>query len=226
MQTYNDLQDRISRRLARNDLDQNIPDFVALAEKAIAARLRVREMEEIDFIGPIDGVVAPPSGFLAVGEIRRADLMEKPLEYLSPKIIFDFFDVDNPGRDEFWSILGGNIYIAPKPPSGVWGLSDGSGFWGTADGASGWGSTVQYWMRYFSDPAPLTPDNQTNGLFPRYSDLYFDATLAEAFSYIRNFDLTDRYTVRFRDQINTYNRNWMMEKQGEGALQMTSPYVV
>ena len=225
MQAYDELQARVEDRLARGDLSDRVAGWVALAEKAVVARLRVREMEAVGTIQPINGVATPPEGFLGVGEIRPSDRMETALQYASPKMLMQYRHGDT-GGEAFWSNIGGRIYIAPAQTTSVWGLADGSGFWGLADGSGFWGTVVDYWMRYFSAPRPLGPARQTNALFPRYSDLYFYATLREAFSFVRNFDLADKYSFEVRDMIDEYNMRWLSEREGEGSLQIRAPIVV
>ena len=225
MQTYGDLQAQVEHRLARNDLSAHVAGWVALAEKAVVARLRVREMEAVGTIQPINGVATPPEGFLGVGEIRPSDRLTTELEYASPKMLMQYRNRDL-GGDAFWSNIGGQIYIAPAPKTSVWGLADGSGFWGLADGSAAWGTVVDYWMRYFSAPRALSPETETNALFPRYSDLYFYATLREAFSFVRNFDLADKYSFEVREMIDEYNARWLSEREGEGSLQIRAPFVV
>lgn len=224
MDTYAELTAAVQSRLGRTDLAAHYGDWVALAEKAIVSKLRVREMENIATIEPIDGEVTPPTDFLGVGEIRPSSNMEVELEYASEKLLFRYENVTLTEGRGFWSFLGNKIFIRPKPASTVWGLAGGTGEWGIAGSTTEtWGVSTNYWMRYFSKPSALSDSNTTNELFPIYNDVYFDAVMHQAFKHVRNFETAKEYKDSALEMVRDYNTKWALEKEGEGSLQMPMP---
>ena len=87
--TYAELQTHIRSRLARGDIDDLVPIFIAEAEKRIAASVSIQAMETALSLTLLDGnaTVSMPSGFLRLqGSIYRFEddtrtaLTELPVE--------------------------------------------------------------------------------------------------------------------------------------------------
>ncbi len=220
METYADLIAQVEERLGRTNLANQYQTWVTTAEKNITQKLRVREMENVGTIEPMDGKATPPSDFCGVGEIRKSDDMTKALEYASPKMLFRLDDPAFAQKDPQWSILGKDIYIRPTPVATQWSMADGGGFWDLADGSGSWGTMSVFWMRYFAKPMPLSSTVSVNALFPEYSNIYLYMTLAEGFKALRNWESADRYTGQALALIEENNQQWLIEQAGEGSLEI------
>lgn len=223
MQTYSDMITQLEGRIARRDLASLYPQWVATAEKAIVSKLRVPEMERVITVAPSLGYIPFPDDFLAVGEIRNEEKMSTALRYTSPKGLFDNDNEDYTPEWGKWSVLGGDIYIRPTFPAVQWATAGGVGAWAVAGGGGPVGPGKNYFMRYFASPVPLGPTNETNKLFPRYSDIYFYGTLWQAFSHVRNFESADRYLAQMSGVIDSYNEKWASEQEGEGDIFIEAP---
>ena len=64
--TFAGLKSSIADWLNRSDLTTQIPDFIALAEADFNAKLRIRQMEQIDAITIDSETESVPTGFIGV----------------------------------------------------------------------------------------------------------------------------------------------------------------
>lgn len=116
LDTYANLQTAISNALHRSDLTTSIPDFITLAEDKLNKRLRIRAMEARQTASVSGEYVALPTGFLAM---RNAQLNTTPttlLEYATPEWMDRLYpDTIGANQPKFYSIVGGQIQLAPVP---------------------------------------------------------------------------------------------------------------
>ena len=160
--TYTELTTAIKNWLHRADQDQNIPDFISLAEASFNRELRLEAMEDravatINTSDPTYGeYIALPDGFL---EMRNLQLNTTPvslLTYMSPEVM----DVRYGGqvsRPKFYAIVGDQIQFSPRPDAGY-----------------------EVEMAFYKKFDPLEGSN--NWLFQNYPDVYlYGSLLAAAF---------------------------------------------
>lgn len=141
----------------RDDLDDRIPEFIALAESELNRRLRTRQMVNRSRIVADDRYVALPSDWRNAWNIQRVS-DDKPLEYKSPVELDRWRQQENWGIDEpiFYTLFGDTLELAPAPT--------------TED-------TVEIEMIYFASVPALSDANTDNWLLQEHPDLYLYGAL-------------------------------------------------
>lgn len=160
---YTELRAAVTGWLHRDDLVDQIPDFIDLAERGINRIAQVQAMENTVQLPVAAGarVVALPIGFtspLAVwmGSTHRRDLTAALPEQFPASL--------TPGRPEYWAIDGTNLaFDCPSDIARTANLRYRGGF-------------------KLSDAAP------TNALLTKYPDIYLYGTLLQSAPWIRDFD--------------------------------------
>lgn len=211
--TYADLKTEVQADLARTDLAARIQRWVSQAEKLIfrggvfegrrVSGLRTREMEKINAtLTATGGKFAVPSDYISPLELRLASDLSITQKYLPSEQLFKQENETYTDGTGYYSEIASEIYVRPSP----------------ADATA-------FWLRYVHSPAALTETTQeTNAIFPLYSDLYFEATLWKAFEYVRNYEAASRKLQTVVAMIDGYNRERISERQGEAAL-VIAPYM-
>ena len=158
---YTTLQSAIENALHRSDLDSSIPDFIAICEAKLNKKLRLRALETRVTSSVTTEYVALPTGFLSIRNIQLNTEPKVRLEYVTP----DYIDLNYPdsstGKPKFYTIVGGEIQLAP-PPDGTY--------------------TVE--MSYFKK-LDLATDS-TNWVLTNSPDVYYYGSLLEAAAYLKN----------------------------------------
>ena len=158
---YTTLQSAIESALHRSDLDSSIPDFIAICEAKLNKKLRLRALETRVTSSVSTEYVALPTGFLSIRNIQLNSDPKVRLEYVTP----DYIDLNYPnsstGEPKFYTIVGGEIQLAP-PPDGTY--------------------TVE--MSYFKK-LDLATDS-TNWVLTNSPDVYYYGSLLEAAAFLKN----------------------------------------
>lgn len=117
---YSELKTAIAAWLHRSDLDDRLPEFIALAETRINGDVMGRAMDTRTNLTATASsrFVTLPTDML---EMRRLTLLDEPyeaLEYKSPDQLTqdDAYQTDT-GRPEFFTIVGSQIELSPTPDS-------------------------------------------------------------------------------------------------------------
>ena len=88
--TYSGLKASIADWLNRSDLTNQIDDFIGLAEADFNAKLRIRQMEQIDAITIDSETETVPTGFIGVRSFYILSAGTKyALEYITPHNMFE-----------------------------------------------------------------------------------------------------------------------------------------
>ncbi|MBY0430289.1 MAG: hypothetical protein K2Q10_03755 [Rhodospirillales bacterium] len=162
--TYADLRDGIAKTLARSDLTDDIPAFVALAETRISRDLRVRWMEQRSQAITEGGTswLDVPADFL---EARRFVLKTTPnrnLTFLSPADLVAAYG-GRSGMPQNYSILGQQFELGPMPDAAY---------------------PVE--LIYYASLAPLDDAMRpSNWCLIRYPDLYLYGALIETAPFLK-----------------------------------------
>ena len=159
--TYANLQTALASALHRSDLTSVLPDFITLCEAKLNKKLRLRALETRVTSSVSTEYVALPTGFLSIRNIQLNSDPKVRLEYVTP----DYIDLNYPdsstGKPKFYTIVGGEIQLAPAP-----------------DGTY----TVE--MSYFKK-LDLATDS-TNWVLTNSPDVYYYGSLLEAAAYLKN----------------------------------------
>lgn len=121
--TYTDLKTSIANWLNRSDLTTEIAgDFIALAEADFNAKLRIRQMEQIDEITINAETVTVPTGFISVRSLYILSGSTKyNVEYITPANLFKTKGSSTSGLPRVYSIESDDatesFRFAPTPDS-------------------------------------------------------------------------------------------------------------
>lgn len=159
--TYAELQTSISNYLkGRNNITDQIQDFITLAEIRLARELRVPEMISTTTLTASSSITLP-TDFL---EAELVELQTNPtrlLEAMTPRQAAREYTTSTTGRPCAYTIKSGAMVPHPLPDDSY--------------------SIV---LDYYARPASLADDQTTNSIFPAYADLYLYASLLESAPYL------------------------------------------
>ena len=110
LSTYSELKASIANFLNRSDLTTEIQDdFIKLTEADFNAKLRIRQMEQIDTITIDSETESVPTGFIAVRSFYILLSSTKyPLEYITPHNLFEIKGGSRTGRPRAYTIESDN----------------------------------------------------------------------------------------------------------------------
>ena len=121
LSTYTELQSSIANWLNRSDLTSEISgDFIKLAEADFNAKLRIRQMEQIDTLTINAESIQVPTGFIAVRSLYILSGDTKyNLEYISPANLYKTKGASTAGLPRVYTIESDNeteyLKFAPSP---------------------------------------------------------------------------------------------------------------
>ena len=110
LSTYTELKASIANFLNRSDLTDEIQDdFIKLTEADFNAKLRIRQMEQIDTITIDSETESVPTGFISVRSFYILQSSVKyPLEYITPHNMFETKGGSRTGRPRAYTIESDN----------------------------------------------------------------------------------------------------------------------
>ena len=193
--TYGTLKTAVANWLARPDLTDRIPEFIALAEDRIAHDLRIPAMETTDDLTVSSQRVAKPDGYL---EGRRIYLDTNPVTKV------EFMSVDN-----FWTRYLASVSGLPKVFTAegtelVFGPIPESSFTGK----------ILFWKRLTA----LSGDSDTNWVLQNARGLYLYGALLEAQPYIRNDPRIAMWSAMWDNILDRVQRAGEREQHSGGVL--------
>jgi len=194
--TYANLQTALANALHRSDLTNYIPDFITLCEDKLNKRLRLRAMENRVTSSISSEYVALPTGFLSIRNIQLNSDPKVRLEYVTP----DYIDFNYPdsatGKPKFYTIVGGEIQLAPAP-----------------DGTY----TVE--MSYFKKLDIAT--DLTNTVLTNSPRVYYYGSLLEAAAFLKDDKRVPMWAQLFENAISEVERSDQNDRfPVGGGLQM------
>jgi hypothetical protein len=162
--SYDNLKTNIADYLARGDLNDKIPMFVALAEKRLNRDLRLRQTLQQSTYTLDSGFQVPtPSDFL---EMKDIHIDANPIVNLNFKTVSQFYRLDNvsgSGNPINYTLVSNNFVLAPRPT----------------------GSSVIN-MTYYKIPKVLSDTNASNEYLDVCPDLLLYASLVESAPFLMN----------------------------------------
>lgn len=163
--SYSDLKATVANYLARNDLTDQIPDFIRLAEIRMRREVRIRQMLKSVTTATTasDSTVEVPSDFLEVRDIVIEGNPIRPLTYASPSAFSRSSRASILGYPSDYTILASEFQLAPIPDSNY---------------------TIK--LLYFAAPALLSDSNASNEFLANVPDMLLYASLIEAEPYLMN----------------------------------------
>jgi hypothetical protein len=115
--TYSELQTALADWLNRADLDQQIPDFIALAESTLNDVLRSSFMVASATQAITSGRASLPSDALEIVYVQVANAEDEPLEQITPQqlLMLRRARTRAAGNPKFFAIVGRELLVTPTP---------------------------------------------------------------------------------------------------------------
>ena len=165
--TYAELKTSIANWLNRSDLTSEISgDFIKLTEADFNAKLRIRQMEQIDSITINAETVTVPSGFIAVRSFYLLVSSTKyPLEYITPSNMFEIRGGSRTGRPRSYTIEADNateqFRFGPSPDTSYTG-----------------------YLSYYKNITALSDSNTSNYILNNHPAIYLYGSLYHASNFL------------------------------------------
>jgi hypothetical protein len=169
--TYTELKASIANWLNRSDLSDEISDdFIKLTEADYNAKLRIRQMEQIDTVTIDSETVTVPSGFIAVRSFYiLLSSTKHPLEYITPHNLFEIRGGSRSGRPRSYTIEADNeteqFRFGPSPDT-----------------------TYTGYLSYYKDIAALSDSNASNPILAKHPGIYLYGSLFHSANFLGGID--------------------------------------
>jgi hypothetical protein len=163
--SFTTLKSAISNWLDRDDLSDQLPDFISLNEALFNRVLRIRPMETIVTNATVSGTKAYdlPTGYVQMREIHLDTTPVTSLQYISPEMLYRVWAGSSSGKPDSYSIIGDKIYFGPTPDS-----------------------AYNYTMTYYKTFDALSDSNTTNWVILNAPDVYLYGALLQAEPFLQN----------------------------------------
>ena len=165
--TYTELKASIANWLNRGDLSDEISDdFIKLTEADYNAKLRIRQMEQIDTVTIDSETVTVPTGFIAVRSFYiLLSSTKHPLEYITPHNLFEIRGGSRTGRPRSYTIEADNeteqFRFGPSPDT-----------------------TYTGYLSYYKDIAALSDSNASNPILAKHPGIYLYGSLFHSANFL------------------------------------------
>ena len=165
LSTYADLKTTVANYLARTDLTDQIPDFIALAERRMRREVRIREMLVSVELTATAGsnLLSLPADFLEARDMVVVGNPTQPMNYLSPSALSRNPLSSVSGKPKEYTILANQFQLSPSPDFAY---------------------TLN--LLYYANPTFLSDANQSNVFLVNVPDMLLYASLLEAEPYLMN----------------------------------------
>lgn len=200
--TYSELKSAIANFLARDDLTDQIPNFIQLAEARMSRELETREQEKRSTAELTSGdeFIALPTDMREIREVKLNTNPNTVLTYHSPMSLDQSYASTGSGKPRGFSIVGKEMKIRPIPDSGY---------------------TME--IVYIGGLASIS-DVSTPTLFLRSPDLYLYGALSEAYAYLLDEQRAAQYDSKFTRGLEEVKVDEQRAHYGTGSLHIQSVY--
>ena len=159
--TFAQLSTAVANWLDRTDLTDRIPEFIALGEGLINARLRCKRMLQRSTTSASTQMIAVPNDYVALdGIYATINSKDVPLDYISTELSA-LTDPISSGPPTSYTVIGGEFRLVPAPDTAY---------------------TIT--ISYYKQIPALTVSATTNWLLTLYPQVYVSAAVAVAYQYI------------------------------------------
>jgi len=169
--TYSGLKTALANWLNRTDLTSEIADdFIKLAESDFNAKLRIRQMEQIDSITIDSETETVPTGFIGVRSFYiLASSTKYVLEYITPHNMFEIKAGSTTARPRVYTIESYNevetLRFGPAPDTSYTG-----------------------YLSYYKSFGALSDTNTTNYILNNHPGIYLYGSLYHAANFLGGID--------------------------------------
>lgn len=188
--TYAELLTAAANWLARDDLTDRIPEFVALAEAKFNRTLfhpgmETRSTATVNTSNDEPEFISLPTDFQTMRRVRLSGVTGKPrLEFMAQSQLEDYrYSIDNvTDQPKYFTIMGDELELAPTPNQNY---------------------TLE--MVYRANIPALSVSNTTNWLLTLAPDLYLYGTLLESAPYTAHDERVALWGTAVRTVIDQLN---------------------
>lgn len=161
---YTELQAAISDWLNRADLEQQIPDFITLAESTLNRVLRDSRMATTASVTLTTGTGPIPADALELLYVQSGTTTSAPLEQVNPQqlTMLRRARLRSAGTPRFFAVVGRNMLVAPIPATGTLSIT------------------------YYQKIPSLSTGSPTNWLLTEAPHVYLYAALAHAAPFLKD----------------------------------------
>ena len=169
--TYSGLKTALANWLNRTDLtDEIADDFIKLAESDFNAKLRIRQMEQIDSITIDSETETVPTGFIGVRSFYiLASSTKYVLEYITPHNMFEIKAGSTTARPRVYTIESDDetetLRFGPAPDTSYTG-----------------------YLSYYKSFGALSDSNTTNYILTNHPGIYLYGSLYHAANFLGGID--------------------------------------
>ena len=192
--SYTNLQTAIAGWLHRDDLTDEIADFIALCEATLQVECKLVDLEGTATVTITAGVGTLPTDFVGMRSIYWNDSLSQPLQYITPEQ-FDAMRSWGDGDTYFYTISGTTIRTSNTET----------------------GSAI---MTYNARFVPLSGSNASNAILASYPDAYLYGSLAQGFIYTQDDANAAKYSALFSSAMDRINENNAARKYAGATLQV------
>ena len=199
LSTYAELKTGIANWLNRTDLtDEIADDFIKLTEADFNAKLRIRQMEQIDSITIDSETETVPTGFIGVRSFYILLSSNKyPLEYLTPHNMFDIRGGSRSGRPRAYTIESDDetetFRFGPSPDTSYTG-----------------------YLSYYKAISTLSASNTSNWMLANHPAIYLYGSLYHSANFLGGIDpqQTQQWLMMYSTALERCEQNHKQDSDG------------
>lgn len=203
--TYAELQDSVADWLNRDDLTEQVKDFITLAEAEIRRRLKRRTRR-----ATVQIAAATRPLPLDCAELRDVRLVtgvptrDRSLIVCTPTMLADERARHaQTGRPRFCAVVGGELLLVPAPDAAY-----------TAE------------LTYYEALEPLSEDQPTNAVLTEAPDLYLYGALLQAAPFLQHDERIPTWQVRVDAAVAQLNEKAQREEYSASYRPVRLPVVI
>lgn len=191
---YDELKAAVTNWLKRDNLADEVPNFVQLAEATFNRQVRAVEMEARSRAYANGEYLDLPDDYLALREAHIEGSPDKPIKYISPQDMIQTMAHNYGGSLPFcFTMVDGQFQFYPAPEVN---------------------SSLLIEIIYLQKIPALSDSNQTNWLLTNHPDLYLYCTLAQAEGFLVNDNRIALWASRCGSIIEEINENANKQRVG------------
>jgi len=201
--TYTELKTAVDNFLARTDLQNRAPEFIALAEARMNREIETRSQEKRITASLVAGdeYVSLPNDVRRIRHVRLNTSPITNLSFMTPLAIDRAHSATGQAKPQNYSVIGTEIYFRPIPDDAY-----------TAE------------IAYVASIDALSDSVATNNILTRHPDIYLHGALAEAFGFLMDPQRRAQHDALFLQGLKDIQDDEDRARFAGGALSMTTDY--
>lgn len=190
--TWAELQTSVAGWLNRDDLTDQLPEFIALAEKRFNRSLLVPEREASVTAAVSSETATLPTDFWGIRSVYVDSAPRDTLEQVSLSDLRELYTADDTGKPQHYAIQGGDTLVLGPIPSQEYDLI----------------------LNYYQTIPALGDSQATNWLLTAHPDLYLAGALIEAYIYVRDMDGAMAWEARLQGKMAEIMKSGIAKQHG------------